>query len=141
MTHIGKTQTVENVSRRFVLKGVVASGALVLSARVMPARAMTMAWKTGADEMPHGVVSDPHVFVAIDPSGLVTIIAARAEMGTGVRTSLPLVVAEEMNADWSRVQVKQAPGDEVKYATRTPTARAACGTSCSRCASAARRCA
>jgi isoquinoline 1-oxidoreductase beta subunit len=115
MTHIGKTQTVENVSRRFVLKGVVASGALVLSARVMPARAMTMAWKTGADEMPHGVVSDPHVFVAIDPSGLVTIIAARAEMGTGVRTSLPLVVAEEMNADWSRVQVKQAPGDEVKY--------------------------
>jgi isoquinoline 1-oxidoreductase beta subunit len=65
--------------------------------------------------MPHGVVSDPHVFVAIDPSGLVTIIAARAEMGTGVRTSLPLVVAEEMNADWSRVQVKQAPGDEVKY--------------------------
>jgi isoquinoline 1-oxidoreductase beta subunit len=115
MTHIGKTQMIENVSRRFVLQGLAASGALVLSARVMPARAMTMAWKTGADEMPHGVVSDPHVFVAIDPSGLVTIIAARAEMGTGVRTSLPLVVAEEMNADWSRVQVKQAPGDEVKY--------------------------
>ena len=115
MTHIGKTQTVENVSRRFVLKGVVASGALVLSARVMPVRAMTMAWKTGADEMPHGVVSDPHVFIAIDPSGLVTIIAARAEMGTGVRTSLPLVVAEEMNADWLRVRVQQAPGDEVKY--------------------------
>jgi isoquinoline 1-oxidoreductase subunit beta len=115
MTHIGKTQSIENVSRRFVLKGFAASGALVLSASVMPVRAMTMAWKTGADEMPHGVVSDPHVFVAIDPSGLVTIIAARAEMGTGVRTSLPLVVAEEMNANWDRVQVQQAPGDEVKY--------------------------
>ena len=65
--------------------------------------------------MPGGTVSDPHVFVAIDPSGLVTIIAHRSEMGTGVRTSLPLVVAEEMEADWSRVHVAQAPGDETRY--------------------------
>jgi len=36
-------------------------------------------------------------------------------MGTGVRTSLPLIVAEEMEADWSRVHVKQAHGDEVKF--------------------------
>jgi isoquinoline 1-oxidoreductase beta subunit len=36
-------------------------------------------------------------------------------MGTGVRTSLPLIVAEEMEADWSRVRVQQAPGDEVRY--------------------------
>jgi len=36
-------------------------------------------------------------------------------MGTGVRTSLPMVVADEMEADWSRVHVRQAPGDEVKY--------------------------
>jgi isoquinoline 1-oxidoreductase beta subunit len=115
MTHIGKTQVVENVSRRFVLQGLVASGALVLSAKVMPVRAMTMAWKTGAGDMPNGVRSDPHIFVSIDPSGLVTIIANRSEMGTGVRTSLPLVVAEEMNADWSRVHVQQAPGDEKTY--------------------------
>jgi isoquinoline 1-oxidoreductase beta subunit len=115
MTYIGKTQTLENVSRRFVLQGLAATGALVLSARVMPARAMTMAWKTGADEMPNGVRNDPHIFVSIDPSGLVTIIANRSEMGTGVRTSLPLAVAEEMNADWSRVHVQQAPGNEQKY--------------------------
>src|SRR6201989_1223949 len=65
--------------------------------------------------MPHGVVVDPRVFVSIAPDGIVTIVAHRAEMGTGVRTSLPLIVAEEMEADWSRVKVQQAPGDEVKY--------------------------
>ena len=65
--------------------------------------------------MPHGIVVDPRVFVSIAPDGIVTIVAHRAEMGTGVRTSLPLIVAEEMEADWSRVRVQQAPGDEVKY--------------------------
>jgi isoquinoline 1-oxidoreductase beta subunit len=43
------------------------------------------------------------------------IIAHRSEMGTGIRTSLPLVVADELGADWSRVRVIQAEGDEKKY--------------------------
>ena len=73
------------------------------------------AWNTGAGKMPGGTVNDPHVYIAIDPSGLVTIITNRSEMGTGVRTSLPMVVADEMEADWSRVRVAQAPGDETKY--------------------------
>ena len=64
---------------------------------------------------PGGVVSDPHVFVSIDPSGLVTIVAHRAEMGTGAKTSLPMVVADELEADWARVKVVQSPGDEKKY--------------------------
>ncbi len=114
MTYIATTNPIENVSRRFVMKGMAAAGALVLSAGVLPGRAMA-SWATGAGEMPGGTVSDPHVFIALDPSGLVTIIASRAEMGTGVRTSLPLVVAEEMDADWSRVHVAQAPGDEKRY--------------------------
>ncbi len=44
-----------------------------------------------------------------------TIVAIRSEMGTGSRTSLPMIVADEMEADWSRVRVVQAPGDEEKY--------------------------
>src|SRR6059058_1635840 len=74
-----------------------------------------LAYETGAGKMPHGVVVDPRVFVAVAPDGTVTILAHRAEMGTGVRTSLPLVVAEEMEADWSRVRSQQAHGDEVKF--------------------------
>ncbi len=48
--------------------------------------------------MPGGTVDDPLVFVSIAPDGVVTIVAHRAEMGTGVRTSLPMMVAE-MEAD------------------------------------------
>jgi isoquinoline 1-oxidoreductase beta subunit len=113
MTHIAPISRVENVSRRFMLKGIVGAGALVVAAPVLSKQAF--AYATGAGAMPHGVVSDPHVFIAIDPSGEVTIITHRSEMGTGVRTSLPMVVADEMGADWKRVKVAQAPGDEVKY--------------------------
>jgi isoquinoline 1-oxidoreductase beta subunit len=106
---------VEKISRRTVLKGLGIAGGLVLAAPVMSRQAFAAAYGTGAGKMPHGVVVDPRVFVAIAPDGLVTIIAHRSEMGTGVRTSLPLIVAEEMEANWSHVKVQQAPGDEVKY--------------------------
>jgi isoquinoline 1-oxidoreductase beta subunit len=105
---------VAKISRRTVLKGLGITGGLVLAAPITSRRAFA-AYQTGAGKMPHGVVIDPRVFVAIAPDGIVTIIAHRSEMGTGVRTSLPLIVAEEMEADWSRVKVQQAHGDEVKY--------------------------
>src|SRR5215468_2438826 len=108
--HAGK---VENVSRRSMLKGLGVAGSFVLAAPVLSRPAF--AYETGAGKMPHGVVVDPRVFVAIAPDGIVTIVAHRSEMGTGVRTSLPLIVAEEMEADWSRVHVQQAHGDEVKF--------------------------
>ena len=105
---------VEKISRRNVLKGLGIAGGLVLAAPVTSRQAFA-AYETGAGKMPHGTVVDPRVFVAIAADGTVTIIAHRSEMGTGVRTSLPLIVAEEMEADWSRVRVQQAHGDEVKY--------------------------
>ena len=106
---------IENVSRRGFLKGLIATGGLVVAAEFVPAGGAFAAYATGAGKMTGGVVSDPHVFIAIDPSGLVTIIAHRAEMGTGSRTSLPMAVADELEADWSRVKVVQSPGDEQKY--------------------------
>jgi isoquinoline 1-oxidoreductase beta subunit len=105
---------VENVSRRSMLKALGIAGGFVLAAPVL-SRPAFAAYQTGAEKMPHGTVVDPRVFVAIAPDGTVTIVAHRSEMGTGVRTSLPLIVAEEMDADWSRVRVQQAHGDEVKY--------------------------
>jgi isoquinoline 1-oxidoreductase subunit beta len=105
---------IENVSRRGFLKGVALTGGFVIAAQLIPARAL--AYATGAEAMPHGVVTDPHIFVSIDKDGLVSIIAARAEMGTGAaRTTLPMIVADELEADWSRVKVVQSPGNEEKY--------------------------
>jgi isoquinoline 1-oxidoreductase beta subunit len=107
----------ENISRRSILGGILTGTGLVLSARFSPAsaREALKLYPTGADDMPNKWVDDPKIFVAIDPDGTVTIVAHRAEMGTGIRTSLPAVVADEMEADWSRVRLRQAPGDEPRY--------------------------
>ena len=107
---------VQNVSRRGVLKGLLSTGGLVLAVSIVPqrlARADTPKW--GADVMPHGTVNDPRAFVSIAPDGTVTIVCHRAEMGQGIRTGMPLIVADELEADWARVKVVQATGDEAKY--------------------------
>lgn len=59
-------------------------------------------------------IFSPNLFISLNGNGDVTLIAHRSEMGTGIRTSLPLVMADEMEADWNRVNVVQAVGDE-KY--------------------------
>ncbi|MDT8321095.1 MAG: molybdopterin cofactor-binding domain-containing protein, partial [Xanthomonadales bacterium] len=56
----------------------------------------------------------PDIFVSIDADGSTRIICHRSEMGQGIRTGLPVIVADEMEADWARVSVQQAPGD-AKY--------------------------
>jgi isoquinoline 1-oxidoreductase subunit beta len=106
---------ITNVSRRGMLKGVAATGVFVLAVQ-FPAVRAAMAYATGAGEMAHGVVTNPHVFVSIDKDGTVSIVAHRAEMGNGAaRTTLPMIVADELDADWSRVRVVQSPGDEETY--------------------------
>jgi len=111
-----KTVIIENVSRRGFLAGVAATGGLVLAAQIVPLRALAQqAKKYGADAMPHGTVNDPRVFVSIAKDGTVTIVCHRSEMGQGVRTGIPMIVADELEADWARVKIAQAPGDEARY--------------------------
>jgi isoquinoline 1-oxidoreductase beta subunit len=110
---------IANVSRRKFLKDAALTG-FVLAAG-FPAAILADETATsknnqyGVDSMPHGWVDNPLVFVAIAEDGTVTVFCHRSEMGQGVRTSLPMVVADELEADWSRVIVAQAPGDEVRY--------------------------
>ena len=57
----------------------------------------------------------PDVYLTVNADGSIIIVAHRSEMGTGIRTGLPLIIADELGADWSRVTVVQALGDEAKY--------------------------
>ncbi len=50
----------------------------------------------------------PNAYLHIDPDGKVTVVVARSEMGQGVRTSLPMILAEELDADWSQIVIEQA---------------------------------
>src|SRR5438132_4545513 len=101
---------IENVSRRrFLTGGIIAAGALVLGVRYY--RKLS-----SGDKLPHDTNADhatlhPSVYLGIDPDSTVWIVASRSEMGTTSRTTLPLVVADELDADWKRVKIEQALGD------------------------------
>lgn len=100
-----------NVSRRQFLGGLVTTGAFVLAARVLPDSAWAQTpvggFKTKADT----AALNPSVYLGIEPDGTVFIVTHRSEMGTGIRTSLPLVAADELDADWSRCRIEQGIGD------------------------------
>ncbi len=103
------------LSRREFLARVGALGGLVLIAGVAEVVKAQDAARYGADSMPHGWSDNPLAFIAIGEDGTVTIVVHRSEMGQGVRTGMPLIVADELEADWSKVRVTQAPADELKF--------------------------
>ena len=100
---------ITNVSRRGFITGLVGAGALVLSARYIPqplwAEENNLVGALGKS------VLHPDIFLGIETDGTVHIVAHRSEMGTTTRTSLPMVAADELDADWKRVKIEQAIGD------------------------------
>ena len=110
----------ENVSRRSFLQGALSASAFVLCVTKSPL--LAKAAGTGAPASGTSIASGsvptidsttfhPGVFLGIQTDGTVLIVAHRTEMGNGVRTSLPRIVADELDADWSRVKVIQGDGD------------------------------
>jgi isoquinoline 1-oxidoreductase beta subunit len=60
----------------------------------------------------------PVAHVRVDDTGTVTVVCHRSEMGQGIRTTMAMVIADELEADWERVVVDQAPGDEKVYGSQ-----------------------
>lgn len=101
-------ETELNVSRRTFLK-VSGGFAFCLALGAEGIRLVSDAEAAGSSAL------QPNAWVRIAPDGTVTILSAGAEMGQGTMTSLPLIVAEEMDADWSKVKIEWAPADAKAY--------------------------
>ena len=95
------------LSRRFFLKATaVAGGGLLLHAMLpLPVHAAA------------GVAAPAplNAFIRIAPDGIVTIMSKNPEVGQGIKTSLPQVIAEELDVAWKNVRIEQAPLDEAKF--------------------------
>ena len=108
-------------SRRDFLKNMLGAGALVLGVSMLPEK-LSAASSAGTGNSfvgePYAPMDkaplQPSVYLALDTDGTAYVIAHRSEMGNGVRTSLPRIVADELDADWARVKVVQGIGSE-KY--------------------------
>ncbi len=112
--------TPSDPSRRRLLKSAGVTGFLIAVTQSGNLFAQTatpppVAKKYGGDGMPGGLVDNPLVFVSIAADGIVSVICHRSEMGQGVRSSFPLVVAEELEADLKHVKVVQAQGNQTLY--------------------------
>ncbi len=97
--------------RHFLQLTALAGGGLALSLYEQPlAQALGAAQADG-----HAPGLSPRAFLGIDRSGIVTIQAKNPEIGQGIRTMLPMLIAEELDVEWSQVKVEQASLDESAY--------------------------
>jgi isoquinoline 1-oxidoreductase beta subunit len=96
------------LSRRSFLRTTLVSGAGLVIAFHVPVRGR--AAEAAAPEKP---LPQPNAFLRIAPDGSVTILLAHSEMGQGIWTGLAMLVAEELECDWSKVRVEHAPAAPV----------------------------
>ncbi len=92
-------------SRRFFLAGSAAVGGGLLLRVALPRFAHAQAI-SGASV---------NAFIHIAPDGIVTIMSKNPEIGQGIKTMLPMVIAEELDVDWGQVRIEQAPVNEAKF--------------------------
>ena len=109
--------------RSFMQVSVAAGGGMLIALHLDPAELLAQGPPGGA-----GVRYDALAFVKIAPDGIVTITSKNPEIGQGIKNMLPMIIADELDVDWSSVKVVQADVDQSKYgaqvaggSTATPT--------------------
>jgi isoquinoline 1-oxidoreductase beta subunit len=108
--------------RSFLRISALAGGGVMLGLRT--GTRLLAQGRGGAPQAP----PDPHNYIRVAPDGTVTIVAKNPELGQGIKTMLPMLIAEELDVDWKRVNIEQADFDDSKYpaqsaggSTATPT--------------------
>lgn len=105
-------QVPSNISRRHFLKITSLAGGGVLLGFEMLANVT-------AETVAAAPLFSPNAYLSIDPQGIVTLMAPNPEIGQGVKTSLPMLLAEELDVDWNKVVVTQAVFDKEKYGNQS----------------------
>lgn len=105
----------ESQGRRSFLGNLLSASALVIGARILPIELAEAANVSTSEAA--AAAWTPSVYLGLETDGTVIIVTHRSEMGTGIRSVLPAVVADELEADWKRVKIEQAIGD-TKYGSQ-----------------------
>src|SRR5690348_7652040 len=100
--------TTQSISRRTFLQVTAVGGGSVLIGLYFKSPVFGQGQQ-------RAVVPVPNSFIRIAPDGIVTIIAKNPEIGQGVKTMLPMIIADELDVDWKDVRVEQASLDTVSY--------------------------
>src|SRR6266850_607419 len=104
--------TMKPVNRRdFLRASSIVGGGLLLAGYLEPLEAMTATWGAGASSGEFV----PNAFIRMTPDGIVTIIAKNPEIGQGMKTMLPMLIADELDVDWKNVRVEQGEVDAKKF--------------------------
>jgi len=97
--------TSTTLTRRDFIKMSSVAGAGLVLAFYLPSK----------DKVLEDAAFVPNAWLKIDTDGTVTVTVARSEMGQGVQTSMPMIVAEELDADWSKIRIVQADAHPTRY--------------------------
>ncbi|HKP15220.1 MAG TPA: molybdopterin cofactor-binding domain-containing protein [Gemmatimonadaceae bacterium] len=99
--------------RQFLRVSALAGGGLLLGT-ILDFGAASELFAADPSKAPAGEFS-PNAFIRLSPDGSVTIIAKNPEVGQGIKTMLPMLIAEELDVDWQTVKIEQAGLDTVKF--------------------------
>ena len=105
-----RTPLAAAVSRRdFLRVSAIAGGGLLIASYLEPLDAATAVGRSAASD------ATLNAYIRITPDGIVTIIAKNPEVGQGVKTMLPMLIAEELDVDWTQVRIEQGDLDTKNF--------------------------